>query len=82
MTFSYITFITKFNCTFKKLTLLIQRYLINKLIIIIIINKLIIIIIIIIMIIVIIIMSADKSPSIFSRQMEGIVYILIPYCTG
>ena len=31
MIFSYITFIIKFNCTFKKLTLLIQRYLINKL---------------------------------------------------
>ena len=29
MIFSYITFITKFHCTFKKLTLLIQRYLIN-----------------------------------------------------
>ena len=30
MIFSYITFITKFHCTFKKLTLLIQRYLINN----------------------------------------------------
>ena len=49
MIFSYITFITKFNCTFKKLTLLIQRYLINKIIIIVIIIIIIIVIIIIMM---------------------------------